>query len=157
MAYKGKKDQYYSAAFEQFKQGISPWRIAKNLGLNKCTVYRWLRDELPSYRNLSEVKRERLDFLFDEYVKVYEPFKFSKQDMCAILDCKIEEFEAMLSRHNLSHQRLQTYHGQVTLCNVAGDFRKRISDVVKNSNGKYKSVRDFVVQKLSIVLLEEED
>lgn len=157
MANKSKKAQYYPAALAQFKQGISPWRIAKNLGLNKCTVYKWLRDELPDYRNLSDIKKERLDFLFNEYVKVYEPFKFSKQDMCAILDCKIEELEAMLSRHSLSHQRLQTYHGQETLCNVAGDFRKRISNIVAKSNGKYKSVRDYVVQTLSIALLYEEE
>lgn len=155
--YSKKKEQYYSAALEQFKQGISPWKIAKNLGLNKATVYRWLRNELPDYRNLSDIKRERLDFLFKEYVKVYEPFKFSKKDMCSILDCKIEELEAMLYRHKLSHQRLQTYHGQATFCNVAKEFRNRVSAVVAKSKGEYKSVRDYVVQAVSIALLYDEE
>lgn len=157
MANTSKKLQYFPAVLEQFNQGIMPWRIAKTLCLNQNTVYRWLRDELPDYRNLSEVKRQRLDFVFNEYIKVYAPGKYSKQDMCAILNCNIEELEAMLFRHGLSHQRLKTYHGQVTLCNVAKDFRKRISDIVGKSNGKYKSVRDFVVQALSLALLYEED
>jgi hypothetical protein len=72
----------------------------------------------------------------------------------------------MLKLNNKSHQRLQTYHGQATLCNTAKEFRERIDMMVKLSkkyptvfqelfDTTYKSIRDYTVYNLSVCLIKD--
>jgi hypothetical protein len=154
---KERRKNVWPAVKVLFEQGFGPQKICNSTGLARSTVYSWLRKYYPDYAQISEKRKQRIGDLYSKYKEIYIPFVFSKEDICKELNCKIEELECMFRMYNVSHQRLQAYHGQVTLCNVAGSFRKRIEDVVNKSNGKYRSVRDYCVSNLSLALLNEED
>ena len=87
------------------------------------------------------------------YQDVYVQGLFTRAQLCEIINCNVNELEAMLKKYNLHHQWLQTYDGQQTLCNVSKEFKQSINEFVEEFG--YKSVREVAVEAINEFMLQK--
>ena len=146
------------AICEAYKNGNTISQIAKKFNNKYDLIKGYLKRYFEYFYNepfisYGERKKERLEELYNEYVKIYVQGLYTRQQLCKILKCDVNELEAMFRKYNLHNQCLKTYHNQVTLCSTSKEFRKSVSDFAKKYG--YKSVRAVCMQAINEFMLQE--
>lgn len=144
------------AICDMYHKGNSVNEIQKITKHARSTIYACLRKFYsgfygqPFHPTRLQIEKRLYD-LFISYQAIYKPFVYSREDICEELHCTIHELESMFRKYKLSHQRLCTYAGQVTLCNTSKMFRDSVSEFAK-AHG-YSSVRAVVTQAVNEFML----
>ena len=86
------------------------------------------------YENFTEKRAKRIVELKSKFDECYEPFIYSRAEMCRLLDCTATEFELMLKKYSISYLRLQTYRGQKTYCNIPLENYKEYKEFCEKHN-----------------------
>ena len=141
-----------------YKNGLTLTEISKAFGNAHSVIVSYLERYFPMvygepYQSYADKKAPRLEELYNKYREIYVQGLYTRQQLCEILGCNVNELEAMICKYNLNNQWLQTYDGQVTLCNTSKEFRNSIRDFA-NKYG-YKSIRAVAVRAINEFMLQE--
>jgi hypothetical protein len=142
---------------EAYKNGATLTSLSKAFNNSHSVILEYLKRYFEHFygvpfKNLHERQAVRLAELYNEYQQIYVQGLYTRQQLCNILKCDVQELEAMFRKYNLHHQWLKTYDGQVTLCNTSKEFRDSIK-AFADQHG-YKSVRAVAVQAINEFMLQ---
>lgn len=105
------------------------------------------------YKPFTERRAALLEELYKKYKEIYVQGLYSREQMCEMLNCNVNELEAMFRKYKLNNQWLKTYNGQATLCNTSKEFRNSVKDFAKKYG--YKSVRAVAVTAINEFMLQQ--
>ena len=142
-----------------YRAGMTLSQVAKAFDIGHSEVNRYLKRYFEyfygeKYVSVSERLDSRAKELYAKYNEIYIRGVYNRTKMCEMLGCSIKEFEYMSKRFGLHHQWLQTYAGQVTLCNVSNEFKDSIVEFAKKYG--YKSCRAVAVEAINEFMLRKE-
>ena len=141
-----------------YKNGTTISEIARALGHGPDLIRMYLENYFETiygepFKTFTEQREERLREIYKRYQDVYVQGLFTRAQICEIIECNVNELEAMLKKYDLHHQWLQTYDGQQTLCNVSKEFKDSINEFVEEFG--YKSVRAVAVEAINEFMLQK--
>lgn len=141
-----------------YKYGTSISEIARAFGQGHDLIRGYLERYFEiiygePFKTFTEQREERLREIYKRYQDVYVQGLFTRTQICEIIECDVNELEAMLKKYDLHHQWLQTYHGQQTLCNVSKEFKDSIKEFMEEFD--YKSVRAVAVEAINEFMLQK--
>ena len=153
-----KKEERNKLICDLYHDGKTIREISEIIKLKKAPLMTILKRDYNLYYtdafiSPSEKIKIKSEKLKEEFLKIYQPFRYSRAEICRKLNCKESQFEHMLNMYNLTHLRLKTYKSQKTLCNVPDEFFNEIKEYC-NKHGM--SVRKLAVTAINEYILKNE-
>ena len=144
---------------ESYRNGMTVSELCRAFDCCHPTIVHYLEKYFEvfygeGYKPFTEQKKDRLEYLYNGYKELYIRGLYSRNQICEMLGCSVNEFEAMCSRYGLKNQWLKTYAGQVTLCNVSKEFKDSIVKFAKKYG--FKSCRAVAVRAINEFMLQQE-
>lgn len=141
-----------------YRSGMTISQISKVFKTEYSEVCRYLTRYFEyfynePYKPYSERRSERLEELYNKYTSVYVSGLYTRTQLCEMLDCNVNEFEAMTTKYGLNNQWLKTYDGQMTLCNVSKEFKDSIMEFADKYG--FKSCRAVAVTAINEFMLQQ--
>ena len=124
---------------EMYHNGICISDIAKHYGNIYSNIIQILQHNYfkiygDNFKTPGELKKEKYNKLYEEFMKIYIPFAHSRKYYVDKLKCTVVELSLMFKKYNLKNLRLKTSVKQKTLCNVPYENFKYYSTYCKKNN-----------------------